>query len=541
MNRFTPLASTLLWPVLTLPAQAQRPTPPSDDNGRHALQQMIDKGSTERVALRTFRKTDGLMSEWRGGTWVYQLEFEALGEFLTNVWYQAPDITSHTLTTMAADFDGQLERGCLSGRISFGCPMSSIGAAARAWRGDTALFTGTVYLVRMESGWRTELATLSKFQVRRATAPRVDPFAETPLGAASRTGDVKGILALIRSGADVNRGYGYKASHTPLMAAARNGHLEAVKILVQAGARLEPSEDASGLTALGMAATAGYLDIVRSLIAAGASLKGGGDYDPIPPLRAAATAGKLDVVRILLQAGADPAERFRGTTALEAAREANQGQVVAMLDNSKASMIADPIAPEVAVEAFIKGSQFGEFRHGTRVVGCYTGGRLTDIVLASAKVPTGCTQVRRLVHAGLDIIAKDGAAVHAPFAGTVVDVVSTEDDANWNSLGYASFMRLDERPHGRDLFAAYLHLREAPRHRVGQRVEQGDLIGTIGSTGAAFGAHLHFELRFFPGRFHPAWGNIYGRIGTGGAPGTFEEKAFVSDWLDPELFLRRPE
>jgi hypothetical protein len=47
--------------------------------------------------------------------------------------------------------------------------------------------------------------------------------------------------------------------------------------------------------------------------------------------------------------------------------------------------------------------------------------------------------------------------------------------------------------HGRQWETQYLHLLEPPLVRVGQRVERGDHIGRVGSTGDSGAAHLHYE------------------------------------------------
>ena len=44
------------------------------------------------------------------------------------------------------------------------------------------------------------------------------------------------------------------------------------------------------------------------------------------------------------------------------------------------------------------------------------------------------------------------------------------------------------------LYSLYYHL-DSLSVREGQRVSQGDRIGTVGSTGLATGPHLHWEVR----------------------------------------------
>ncbi len=49
--------------------------------------------------------------------------------------------------------------------------------------------------------------------------------------------------------------------------------------------------------------------------------------------------------------------------------------------------------------------------------------------------------------------------------------------------------------HGGRWETQYLHLLEPPLVRVGQRVEQGEQIGKVGSTGNSGASHLHYEQR----------------------------------------------
>jgi murein DD-endopeptidase MepM/ murein hydrolase activator NlpD len=47
--------------------------------------------------------------------------------------------------------------------------------------------------------------------------------------------------------------------------------------------------------------------------------------------------------------------------------------------------------------------------------------------------------------------------------------------------------------HGEQFETHYLHLHRL-KVKKGARVKQGDVIGTVGSTGAATGPHLHYEF-----------------------------------------------
>lgn len=87
------------------------------------------------------------------------------------------------------------------------------------------------------------------------------------------------------------------------------------------------------------------------------------------------------------------------------------------------------------------------------------------------------------LHAGIDIANGMGTPIRAAKAGTVIL-------AGWNG-GYGNCVVID---HGGGFSTLYAH---QARLRVteGQRVNQGDLIGDMGSTGNSTGSHVHFETR----------------------------------------------
>lgn len=86
-------------------------------------------------------------------------------------------------------------------------------------------------------------------------------------------------------------------------------------------------------------------------------------------------------------------------------------------------------------------------------------------------------------HTGLDLSAPAGTPVLAFELGTVV---ATGDEPD----GYGRYILLE---HGDGRHSLYAHLRRM-YVRDGERVEAGQFIGEVGSTGHSSGAHLHFEL-----------------------------------------------
>ncbi len=85
-------------------------------------------------------------------------------------------------------------------------------------------------------------------------------------------------------------------------------------------------------------------------------------------------------------------------------------------------------------------------------------------------------------HRGTDYAAPRGTPVYAAGDGRVIKSGYTRYNGNYVFI-----------QHGDRFVTRYLHLH---KHKVkqGQRVKQSDIIGTVGSTGAANGPHLHYEF-----------------------------------------------
>ncbi len=102
------------------------------------------------------------------------------------------------------------------------------------------------------------------------------------------------------------------------------------------------------------------------------------------------------------------------------------------------------------------------------------------------------TQGYRRDHRAIDIAAPVGAPVTAADRGVVVR-------SGWNSQGYGNFVVID---HNIDLITLYAHL-DTIFVEVGDVVAQGQVLGTVGSTGNSTGPHLHFEIRDFGRLINP--------------------------------------
>ena len=95
-------------------------------------------------------------------------------------------------------------------------------------------------------------------------------------------------------------------------------------------------------------------------------------------------------------------------------------------------------------------------------------------------------------HSGLDVAAAKGTPVHAP-AGGIVSFAKPDLYLTGGTV------LID---HGHGLSSSFLHLSRLDV-AVGQRVEQGQVIGLVGATGRATGPHMHWGLNWFGVRVDP--------------------------------------
>lgn len=105
-------------------------------------------------------------------------------------------------------------------------------------------------------------------------------------------------------------------------------------------------------------------------------------------------------------------------------------------------------------------------------------------------------------HQGVDLLAPGGTPLYAAAAGVVR--VSSE-----SYYGYGVAVVIDHVINGQQVKTTYGHMTYGSRQVVaGQRVEAGQRIGAVGSTGRSTANHLHFEVHINGGVTDPwAWLN----------------------------------
>ena len=96
-------------------------------------------------------------------------------------------------------------------------------------------------------------------------------------------------------------------------------------------------------------------------------------------------------------------------------------------------------------------------------------------------------------HYGIDFAAKEGTEIKAMLDG----VVTLAESDLFYTGGTLIF------DHGHGISTLYMHMKTL-MVKKGERVKQGDIIGTVGSTGRSTGAHLDVRLNWFQVRLDPA-------------------------------------
>ncbi|MCE2929936.1 MAG: peptidoglycan DD-metalloendopeptidase family protein [Vampirovibrionales bacterium] len=94
------------------------------------------------------------------------------------------------------------------------------------------------------------------------------------------------------------------------------------------------------------------------------------------------------------------------------------------------------------------------------------------------------------MHNGQDLAAPMGTAIQAAADGEVtINAFEAKGYGNWIEI---------KHPNGKS--TRYGHMKDKSPLAVGTKVTQGQVIGSVGSTGASTGPHLHFEVRNTAGK-----------------------------------------
>ncbi len=183
----------------------------------------------------------------------------------------------------------------------------------------------------------------------------------------------------------------------------------------------------------------------------------------------------------------------------ERARERQEAQVRQIIRNKKQArtIVARQVASRARLMRSIQSKVAAMQARATHQFGVRGGsgsGRFAWPASGSISQPYGCTGYVynpprgscAHFHDGIDIAGSAGSTIRAADNGVVAF-------AGWNPYEGSNAAYIVVIAHGGGISTLYAHLQGSSVH-PGQTVRRGQAIGRMGSTGMAFGTHLHFEV-----------------------------------------------
>ena len=123
------------------------------------------------------------------------------------------------------------------------------------------------------------------------------------------------------------------------------------------------------------------------------------------------------------------------------------------------------------------------------------------------------------LHSGIDYATgKTNPAIYSPISG-IVERVSGNTGAAGNYLA----IRDDGSVDGTPRYHRFMHMLNKPNFKVGDKINQGDLLGYVGNTGSSSGEHLHYD--------------ISDETGLAGASSMTTEEQVNAHYKDPNAYL----
>lgn len=97
------------------------------------------------------------------------------------------------------------------------------------------------------------------------------------------------------------------------------------------------------------------------------------------------------------------------------------------------------------------------------------------------------------MHHGIDLVGMDDITVYAPCDGVIgtSTIITNQSNKTWE---WGNYVRLDTADGTYSIYLCHLASRAVTK---GQKVKKGDKLGVMGNTGYSFGAHTHFEVRYY--------------------------------------------
>ncbi len=129
-----------------------------------------------------------------------------------------------------------------------------------------------------------------------------------------------------------------------------------------------------------------------------------------------------------------------------------------------------------------------------------------DVNYVARTYPYGSTAGGLQIHLGVDLENPTGTNIIAAADGVVYYAGADSGTQFGPTTSYYGNLVVIQHafksPNGKVVYSLYGHMQRVDV-QVGQAVKKGDSLGVVGSTGVAFGPHLHFEVRLDdPNSFH---------------------------------------
>ena len=150
----------------------------------------------------------------------------------------------------------------------------------------------------------------------------------------------------------------------------------------------------------------------------------------------------------------------------------------------KINIYVPPRSKEAPVESAVKDREAEHSLDGAEPDGSIVLQRDRFLWPVEGKVISGFGMRKGAKHGGIDIKAAEGVPVRAADTGVVAYLDS-------DMRGYGKIVILK---HADEFFTVYAHNKEN-LVKMGDVIEKGQLIATVGATGNATTSHLHFEVR----------------------------------------------
>lgn len=117
-----------------------------------------------------------------------------------------------------------------------------------------------------------------------------------------------------------------------------------------------------------------------------------------------------------------------------------------------------------------------------------------------------------------------GSPVYASKAGTAVSIRDDKDGTHGGGWGNSILIRHSETTDadGNCYYTRYAHLTSLPSQKVGDKISQGDQLGTVGNTGKSTGYHLHYQI-YFTSATRTDYGNFTGNAAFSVDPNTIPD------------------